>query len=238
MFIIIGATELSRVKIFAIRPVFVLRQLSESLAPTQENSKKAMRDFSRLREAVRSKRGVRTRRMGYSRGATKRIAVSILAAVSTTLMVSAPSVAGARNQESLEACFIASGLKYNLDPQLLWSIAMVESRGRANAINVNQGEKVTEDLGVMQVNSSWLPALAKYSITRERLLKEPCLNIDVGAWILAGTIARYGWQWNAVGAYNAACSKMKGPDCDKARKRYTDQVWRWYSSADPAVLVR
>ena len=28
-------------------------------------------------------------------------------------------------------------------------------------------------------------------------------NIEVGAWVLAHNIQTYGWNWNAVGAYNA-----------------------------------
>src|SRR5690606_36371621 len=57
-------------------------------------------------------------------------------------------------------------------------------------------------IGLMQINSAWLPVLGRWGITEERLY-EPCISAYVGAWILAGNIARHGRTWRAVGAYNA-----------------------------------
>jgi hypothetical protein len=131
-----------------------------------------------------------------------------------------------------DACFQNAAKKYGLDSQLLWSIAQVESRGRASAVNLTHLHRTnTVDLGVMQINSSWLPKLSKYGITREKLMADRCLNIDVGAWILADLIARHGAKWDAVGAYNTACKQLKGEKCEASRMRYVRQVWRWYAGA-------
>ena len=54
----------------------------------------------------------------------------------------------------------------------------------------------------MQINSSWLPTLRRFGIV-EKDLYEPCVSIDVGAWILAHNIRSYGNTWAAVGAYNS-----------------------------------
>jgi soluble lytic murein transglycosylase-like protein len=66
--------------------------------------------------------------------------------------------------------------------------------------------------------------LYKRGITEQRLLDEPCLSIDVGASILVGFMSRYGYNWTAVGAYNAGNAANK----QEARLRYARKVWGHY----------
>lgn len=99
------------------------------------------------------------------------------------------------------SCWHAAGKAYHLPPTLLYSIALVESGNRAWVVNRNTNG--TYDLGVMQINSMHLPRLARYGITAQKLLADPCLNVHVGAMILRENIDRYGWSWRAIGAYNA-----------------------------------
>ena len=54
----------------------------------------------------------------------------------------------------------------------------------------------------MQINSSWFDQLEGYGI-RETDLANPCINIQVGAWILRQEVDRYGYSWEAIGAYYA-----------------------------------
>lgn len=54
----------------------------------------------------------------------------------------------------------------------------------------------------MQINTTWLPEIKKYGVRRESLW-DPCVNAQVGAWILAQNIKRFGFTLEAVGAYNA-----------------------------------
>lgn len=115
-------------------------------------------------------------------------------------------------------CWYEAAAKYQVSPVLLYTIAMVESGNNAKAINKNKNG--TEDIGLMQINSSHLPWLEKYGITREKLLNDPCLNVHVGAYILAENIYRHGYTWKAIGAYNA-----KSPE---KQARYAMKVWEMY----------
>lgn len=98
-------------------------------------------------------------------------------------------------------CFREAADRYKVSETLLRAIAKTESNFNAKAIGRN--EDGSEDLGVMQINSSWLPTLARYGIGRHELLSDPCINVNVGAWVLADNISRHGDTWKAVGAYNA-----------------------------------
>ncbi|WP_321858185.1 transglycosylase SLT domain-containing protein [Burkholderia cenocepacia] len=84
---------------------------------------------------------------------------------------------------------------------LMRGIAQVESGMNPNAINTNTNGTV--DIGLMQINSTWLPTLAREGITRESLF-DACTNAYVGAWILSQNIRQLGANWNAIGAYNSA----------------------------------
>jgi len=91
----------------------------------------------------------------------------------------------------------------HISAQLVRAIAQQESGMRAGAINVNANG--SEDIGFMQINSSWLPTLARFGIRREHLFNA-CVNAYVGTWILASNFRQFGPTWKAVGAYNATSS--------------------------------
>lgn len=99
-------------------------------------------------------------------------------------------------------CFAVAAKVYQIPSEYLWAIGTVESSLNPRAKGRNKNG--TQDLGVMQINTSHLPYLGKYGINESRLLNEPCLNIHVGAWVLRGNMNRYGETWEAVGAYNAS----------------------------------
>lgn len=98
-------------------------------------------------------------------------------------------------------CLMAAAAHHAVDPALLHAIAVVESGLDPRALN-RANRNGSRDIGLMQINSAWLPVLGRWGITEERLY-EPCISAYVGAWILAGNIARHGRTWRAVGAYNA-----------------------------------
>lgn len=97
-------------------------------------------------------------------------------------------------------CFKQASLHYGVPEDLLRAISHVESGGNQSATNSNKNGST--DIGHMQINTSWLPKLAKFGISKTQLMNA-CTNTYVGAWILASNIARMGYRWEAIGAYNA-----------------------------------
>jgi len=114
------------------------------------------------------------------------------------------------------ACWDEAAVRYQVSGSLLYAIAQTESGMNPRAVGWNHDG--SRDIGLMQINSSWLPTLAPYGIA-ERDLFEPCTNIHVAAWILARKVRRYGYTWEAVGAYNASNPERRHAYADKVRRQ-------------------
>ena len=99
-------------------------------------------------------------------------------------------------------------------------LAIVKTESKFNPYAKNYNKNGTADIGLMQINTSWIPVLERYGI-KENDLWNPCINAKVGAWILWNNKKMYGNTWNAVGAYNAHAIDD--------RKKYVKRVWHNYS---------
>lgn len=130
-------------------------------------------------------------------------------------------------------CFNEAGARYHQDPRLLRAIAIVESQLNPRAIGINRSNgrsqksyNTSHDLGLMQINDRHVPQLLSLGIIKDQqeLLTNPCLNVQVGAWILARSIKQCGPTWQCLGAYNA------GFRVNNAGRRlfYARKVWRVY----------
>jgi len=122
------------------------------------------------------------------------------------------------SQTATADCFLDASKRYGVNHSLLLAIAKVESNYNPEALNPD-----SHALGVMQIMPTNFAALKKYNI-QESHLHDPCINIHVGAWILAGFMRQYGPVWRAVGGYGVGNGRT--PAHERARVIYADKVQR------------
>ena len=150
------------------------------------------------------------------------------------LIISTSALSANNNKKSMDIaptikdytgknCWLETAALYKIDPYLLFAIAMVESGLNPTAININPNGSM--DYGMMQINSSWYPKLAKMGITKESLA-DGCVSIQVGAWVLAWNFYNIGHKWEAVGAYNANSYAKRYAYAKKVYAMY-DMLNKW-----------
>ena len=104
------------------------------------------------------------------------------------------------------ACMALVAQVYSLPPRVLPSIQKVEGGGPGIERRNANG---SSDLGVMQVNTIWLPTLARYTRlepaeVRDRLLHRPCFNIAAAGLILRTYLTETrGDLMRAIGNYHS-----------------------------------
>jgi soluble lytic murein transglycosylase-like protein len=81
---------------------------------------------------------------------------------------------------------LAVAAELHLPPRVLPAIQAVEG-GRVGMARTNANG--SEDLGLMQINTIWLPLLARHTgtapaVLRDKLIRDPCFNIAVSGAIL------------------------------------------------------
>jgi len=104
------------------------------------------------------------------------------------------------------ACMLMTAHFYALPPRVLPSIARVEG-GSAGLVHRNNDG--TADLGVMQINTLWVPLIAKVTnqnpaFTTARLIHDPCFSIAAGGAILKAYLTETsGNLMLAIGDYHS-----------------------------------
>ena len=135
------------------------------------------------------------------------------------ILMSPYSFAGIQNRY----CFDDAAEKAGVNKDILIAIAMVESQLDRTAVHKNSNG--TEDVGVMQINSSHFEFLKSVGIERKDLFNA-CINIHVAALLLKECMRIHGNTWTAVGAFNAGHSKTA--KAERNRAIYKMKVWLKY----------
>ncbi len=97
-------------------------------------------------------------------------------------------------------CINEASVEYRVPAKLIVSVLKTEDGHNGLASPNKNG---TSDLGPMQINSSWLPALSHYGFSEEDVQYNPCKNVEIGAWILSTNIANEVTIKRGIGDYNS-----------------------------------
>jgi soluble lytic murein transglycosylase-like protein len=117
---------------------------------------------------------------------------------------------------------LKTAAKANVSPYALYAISRLESGHNMYAYNP-ANKNGTADMGLMQINSAWLPLLKKNGLSDTRRIYNPEYNFQVGAWILRQCIDRFGQSWKSIDCYN------KGPGGAKNSGAYINRFIASYN---------
>lgn len=106
---------------------------------------------------------------------------------------------------------------YHVPAPVILSIMKNEGGRNGKAVLNKNG---TYDLGVMQVNETWLPKIVRYGYTREDLQYNACKNVSVAGWIIAQHLAKSDSIWKGIANYHS-----KTPSHNK---KYRDSLYENY----------
>jgi hypothetical protein len=104
------------------------------------------------------------------------------------------------------ACILAAANTYQVPPAVMIGIMQVEGGHVGQQVYNSNG---TYDLGPMQVNTRWIPELARIwhvntHTARVWVRDDACTNVHVAAWILKQKIAETGSLYYGIAWYHSA----------------------------------
>lgn len=141
---------------------------------------------------------------------------------------------------TLDLIFLQTAEKYDLDPLLLKAIALVESSLKGDAVRWNPPRDVS--VGLMQIlctppdgtnNGEDYVCRNAFNITPWPVtfeqLKNPELNIDLGAQILSWNMRQFGFP-RGIAVYNQWSARNSAVNGPFPNQGYVDKVLQNYSA--------
>ena len=115
--------------------------------------------------------------------------------------------------QALAACVLMAANTYQVPPAVMIGIMNVEG-GYIGQASPNQNG--TYDLGPMQVNTIWLPELARLwhvnlPTARQWVRDDGCVNVHVAAWILKQKMVESGGLYTGIAHYHSATPSLGVP---------------------------
>lgn len=98
-------------------------------------------------------------------------------------------------------CSISAAVKYHVPANIVLAVAEKENGKPGEWVKNSNG---TDDVGVMQFNTSYLDDLRKYGITPDDVAQKGCYPFDLAAWRLSGHIRNdKGDIWTRAADYHS-----------------------------------
>ncbi|MAZ76808.1 MAG: transglycosylase [Micavibrio sp.] len=126
----------------------------------------------------------------------------------------------------IAACLMLAAQTYSVPPAVLVGIYDVEGGKPGQAVGPNTNGSY--DLGPMQINTLWIPELAKKWGVKESsayswVKNDPCTNMSVAAWILKTHINETRSLSKAIAHYHSRTPRIgyayKGRVIDAMRRK-------------------
>lgn len=106
-------------------------------------------------------------------------------------------------------CMFAAAARQQLPVAILYALMQKEG-GRIGAVSHNKNG--SDDLGVFQINTRWVPLFSRYGISASDLIYNGCTNAYAAAWLLKREIIEAGGDfWKGVGNYHSHTFKYHEP---------------------------
>jgi len=132
---------------------------------------------------------------------------------------------GHLNQEAV-TCVAQASVRYEVPELLLHSIILKEG-GQTGRYSTNKDGSY--DLGLAQINTSWLGYFAKYGVKPEDIMNQACTNVAVSAYILKYNWLHQGQDWfKAIVAYHIGNNQWTATRYKRGYGYASDVVKNWW----------
>ena len=125
----------------------------------------------------------------------------------------------------IAACLLLAAQTYNIPPAVMIGILGVEGGRVGQAVSNTNG---TYDLGPMQINTLWVPQLARYwgvsqSTAKNWIQNDACTNLGVSAWILRQHLNETKSLSKSIGYYHSRTPSLSHSYRQKVYKKMKAQ---------------
>lgn len=128
--------------------------------------------------------------------------------------------------QSTAQCVVEASVRYQV-PELLLHAILMKENGRTGHYTRNKNG--TYDLGLAQINTSWMTEFSKYGIKPEHVMNDACINVALSAYILKYNWVRQERDWfKAVVAYNIGNAKWTPVRYGIGYRYASDVVKYWW----------